>query len=57
MTNTYLKDNEAKAEYDEGFKDGWNEAIDEAASVIDQLNRDGPYQAIGGAKEIRKLRR
>ena len=35
----------------------WNAAIEAAASVIDRLNREGPYNAIMGAIEIRKLRK
>jgi hypothetical protein len=34
----------------------WNAAIEQAARVVDQANRDGPYQAIASAKEIRKLK-
>lgn len=37
--------------------DIWNTAIEEAAKVIDKLNREGPYQAITGATEIRKLKK
>jgi len=38
-------------------KEIWNAAIEAAASVVDQANRDGPYQAIASAKEIRKLKK
>lgn len=37
--------------------DIWNAAIEEAAKVIDKLNREGPYQSITGATEIRKLKK
>lgn len=30
--------------------------IEECAAVIDRLNREGPYMAIAGAREIRKLK-
>ena len=33
--------------------DIWNAAIDAAAKVIDDCNREGPYNAIGGARRIR----
>ena len=54
MTNTYLKDNEAKAEYDDGFKDGWNAAIEAAAKVANE-NGEGCCWPI--ADEIRKLKK
>lgn len=38
-------------------KEIWNAAIEAAASVVDQANRDGPYQAIASAKEILKLKK
>lgn len=37
--------------------DIWNAAIESAAEVIDQCNREGPYNAIGGAKRIRELKK
>jgi hypothetical protein len=33
----------------------WREAIEAAAAVIDECNREGPYQAIGAADRIRAL--
>jgi len=44
-------------EIEQAKKEAWNAAIEEAAKVIDQLNREGPYNAIGGAKVIRKLKK
>lgn len=35
----------------------WNAAIEAAANVIDQCNREGPYQAIAGARRIRELKK
>lgn len=35
----------------------WNAAIEAAAEVIDQCNKEGPYQAIAGAKRIRELKK
>jgi len=35
----------------------WNVAIEEAAKVIDTCNREGPYNAIGGARRIRELKK
>lgn len=35
----------------------WNEAIEAAAKVIDDCNREGPYNAIGGARRIRELKK
>lgn len=35
----------------------WNEAIEAAAKIIDECNREGPYNAIGGAKRIRELKK
>lgn len=37
--------------------DIWNAAIEAAAKVIDDCNREGPYNAIGGARRIRKLKK
>lgn len=37
------------------YAKGWNAAIEAAAKVVDQANRDGPYQAIMSATEIIKL--
>ncbi len=31
------------------------EGLEMAAQIIDQCNREGPYEAIGGAKRIRAL--
>ena len=55
----------AKQIYSQGYQAGeaanvidvWNEAIEEAAKIIDSLNRQGPYMAIIGATEIRKLKK
>ena len=33
-----------------------SEALEEAAKVVDQCNREGPYNAIGAAKRIRALK-
>lgn len=33
-----------------------SEALEEAATVVDQCNREGPYNAIGAAKRIRALK-
>ena len=35
----------------------WNAAIEAAAKVIDDCNHEGPYNAIGGARRIRKLKK
>ena len=35
----------------------WNAAIEAAAKCVDQANRDGPYNAIVSATEIRKLKK
>lgn len=35
----------------------WNAAIEVAASIVDECNREGPYQAIGAAKRIRELKK
>jgi hypothetical protein len=32
------------------------QAIEECAEIVDRLNREGPYQSIGAAKEIRALK-
>lgn len=37
--------------------DIWNEAIEAAAKIVDQANRDGPYNAIMTAPQIRALKR
>lgn len=31
------------------------EGLEMAAQILDQCNREGPYEAIGGAKRIRAL--
>lgn len=36
--------------------DDRNAAIEECAAVVDQCNREGPYQAIAAAKRIRALK-
>ena len=33
-----------------------NAVIEECAAVIDRCNREGPYQAIAGARRIRALK-
>lgn len=33
-----------------------NDVIEECAAVVDQCNREGPYQAIAAAKRIRALK-
>lgn len=33
-----------------------SEALEEAAKLVDQCNREGPYNAIGAAKQIRALK-
>ncbi len=38
-------------------KDDWNNAIEEAAKIVDKCNRDGPYNAIIAAPIIRKLKK
>jgi ElaB/YqjD/DUF883 family membrane-anchored ribosome-binding protein len=35
----------------------WAEAIERAAQIIDDCNREGPYQAIGAAPRIRALQK
>ena len=37
-------------------KEIWNAAIEAAAKIIDDCNREGPYNAIGGARRIRELK-
>lgn len=38
-------------------KEVWNRAIEAAAKIIDDCNKEGPYNAIGGASRIRKLKK
>ena len=38
------------------FQAQWNEALEAAALVVDQCNREGPYNAIGAASRIRDLK-
>ena len=38
-------------------KEIWNRAIEAAAKIIDDCNREGPYNAIDGASRIRKLKK
>ena len=38
-------------------KELWNAAIEMAAQIIDDCNREGPYNAIGGARRIRELKK
>jgi len=33
-----------------------NDTLEEAAKVVDQCNREGPYNAIAAAKRIRALK-
>lgn len=40
------------------YKEIWNKAIEAmAAKIIDDCNREGPYNAIGGARRIRELKK
>lgn len=53
--------NDANAEIirndlEEAFALGWAYGLECAAAVVDQSNREGPYQAIGSAKRIRALK-
>jgi hypothetical protein len=34
-----------------------NNAIEAAAQIVDECNREGPYNAIGAARRIRELKR
>jgi ElaB/YqjD/DUF883 family membrane-anchored ribosome-binding protein len=45
--------------YAEAIKidDAHNAAIEAAAQIVDQCNREGPYNAIGAASRIRELKR
>lgn len=55
----------AKQIYSQGYQAGemanktdiWNLAIEAAANVIDECNKEGPYNAIGGARRIRELKK
>ncbi len=46
-----------EAQLGQAYRDIWNAAIEAAALEIDRLNREGPYMAITGATEIRKLKK
>lgn len=35
----------------------WNKAIEKAAKIVDDCNREGPYNAIGAASRIRSLKK
>lgn len=35
---------------------GYERGVEEAARVVDECNREGPYQAIGAASRIRALK-
>lgn len=37
--------------------DDWNEAVEASAKVVDQCNREGPYNAICAAPRIRELKK
>lgn len=39
------------------YKGAYNEAIEAAAKIIDDCNREGLYNAIGGARRIRELKK
>lgn len=53
MSNTYLKDNEAKQEHDDGFKEGWNEAI-EAAELALHKRLEYPTEACAIVRSLKK---
>lgn len=38
-------------------KDVWNAAIEEAVKIVDDCNREGPYNAIEAASRIRSLKK
>lgn len=40
---------------DEQQRHIWNAAIEASAKIVDECNREGPYNAIGAASRIRKL--
>ena len=54
----YIHRKDGSAIFINGFtKEVWNLAIETAASVIDQCNREGSYEAIVGARRIRELKK
>lgn len=58
MTDDNLNDTQQqKVGWDTLETNIWNAAIEAAALIIDRLNREGPYQSITGATEIRKLKK
>ena len=46
-----------KLQNEDSEKKIWNEAIEAAAKIIDDCNREGSYNAIGGTSRIRKLKK
>lgn len=50
-------ENRIKANISVFEKDVWNNAIEAAADIVDDCNREGPYNAIGAASRIRSLKK
>lgn len=38
-------------------KDDWNNAVEASAKIVDDCNREGPYNAIAAAPRIRELKK
>lgn len=42
---------------DEHNKEVWNNAVEASAKIVDDCNREGPYNAIAAASRIRELKK
>ena len=54
------KNNESQLDYNKRMAEHdriWNAAIEVAAKIVDDCNREGPYNAIGAASRIRELKK
>lgn len=38
-------------------KDDWNNAVEASAKIVDDCNKEGPYNAIAAAPRIRELKK
>lgn len=56
MKAAYMSDDKVIYDLERAFALGHEFGLERAAGIVDQCNREGPYNAIGAAKRIRALK-